>query len=255
MIIDTHCHLTGDFCDANDLDAVIKRAIDAGVTTLVVSSADPGEATDTLALAEKYDGVYCTLGVHPENGNLAIKDLSQYLPDELFEHPKVVGVGETGLDYHYGDEFKREQAELFEKHIDIARRHNLPLVIHSRDAADDTIAMLDGSVPGVMHCFSYDWDVARAMLDRGFYFSASGVLTYKNADELRDVFTKIPNDRIVIETDAPFLAPVPYRGKKCEPFMTCETAKTMAAIKNLPLDEMISILANNTKNLYKKIKI
>ena len=131
----------------------------------------------------------------------------------------------------------------------------MPVAIHTRDAEDDTTSILTDKNFGVMHCFTCNWDLARVMLDRGFYFSASGILTFKNAELVRETFAKIPNDRIVIETDSPFCAPVPHRGKKCEPYMIIETAKILAQIKNLKLDELENILFENTKRLYPKIKI
>ncbi|MDR0726620.1 MAG: TatD family hydrolase [Rickettsiales bacterium] len=254
MFIDTHCHLTQEFFPAAELDAVIKRATDAGVGALIRPGAEPQDAENSIILVNKYDNVFCTVGIHPEYANQNV-DITAILPDELFAHPKVLGIGEIGLDYHYGADYKKQQIELFERQLDLARRHHLPVAIHTRDAEEDTARILDGSVGGVMHCFTGSWELAETMLDRGFFFSAGGILTFKNADELRDVFIKIPNDRIVIETDSPYLAPIPYRGKKCEPYMVVETAVALANIKNLHLDELEDILFENTKRLYPRIKI
>jgi TatD DNase family protein len=254
MFIDTHCHLTDEFLGADELDALVKRAMDAGVGALICPGAEAGDAEKSIVLINKYENVFATVGLHPEYAGQDI-DVNAVLPDELFAHPKVLGIGEIGLDYHYGAELKIRQIELFERQLDLAKRHHLPVAIHTRDAEEDTAAILNGSVTGVMHCYTGSWDLAKKMLDRGFFFSAGGILTFKNAQEIRDVFAKIPNNRIVIETDSPFLAPVPYRGKKCEPFMVVETAVTLANIKNLQLDELEIMLAENTKKLYPRIKI
>ena len=137
----------------------------------------------------------------------------------------------------------------------MAKKHNLPVAIHTRDAEEDTKTILTDDFHGVMHCFTSSWDLAKIMLDRGFFFSASGILTFKNAEEIRETFKKIPTDRIVIETDAPYCAPVPYRGKTCEPAMVVETAKVLAQIKNLQLNDLAIILADNTKKLYPKCHV
>lgn len=254
MFIDTHCHLAGQYGVADNLDTVITRANDAGVGALICPGAEVGDAKQAIVIVNKYDNVFCTVGLHPECANQKI-DLAAEFPDELFAHPKVLGIGEIGLDYHYGAEFKKEQIELFERQLDLARRHHLPVAIHTREAEEDTAHILDGSVSGVMHCYTSSWDLAKKMLDRGFFFSASGIITFKNSEELRETFAKIPNDRIVIETDSPYCAPVPYRGKKCEPFMVTEVAVILANIKNLHLDQMEDILMQNTQKLYPRIKL
>jgi TatD DNase family protein len=254
MFIDTHCHLTDRFLDAAELNAVVERATAAGVEILICPGAELDDAAKSLALIDRYQNVFCTLGLHPECANQDA-NIDAIFPDELFQNPKVLGIGEIGLDYHYGADFKLQQMELFLRQLDLARRHNLPVAIHTRDAEDDTAAVLDGSVGGVMHCFTGTWDFAKKMLDRGFFFSAGGILTFKNGADLRETFAKIPNDRIVIETDAPFLAPVPYRGKQCEPFMVVETAAALADVKNLRLDDLENILLENTKRLYPKLTV
>lgn len=250
MFIDTHCHSNRE----DDFDAIIKRASDNNVGAMICSGAETGDAATLIALVNKYDNVFCTVGLHPECANQNI-DLNTEFPDELFAHPKVLGIGEIGLDYHYGAEFKNQQIELFEHQLELAKRHHLPVAIHTREAEEDTTRILDGSVTGVMHCYTSSWELAKKMLDRGFFFSASGILTFKNSDELRETFAKIPTDRIVIETDAPYCAPIPYRGKPAEPFMVTQTATTLANIKNLQLDVLEGILFENTKKLYPRIKL
>ena len=250
MFIDTHCHLTDAYTDG--ADKIIKRAIDANVGIMICPTANPEDIESALNIANKYDNIFCTIGIHPEYTN---SDAKQYLTDTVLSNPRVVGVGEIGLDYHYARETRDEQIKLFEQQLDIAKRYALPVAIHTRDAEADTAAILTGDVLGVMHCFTSSWDLAKKMLDRGFFFSASGILTFKNADDIRETFAKIPNDRIVIETDAPYCAPVPYRGKTCEPAMVIETARVLAQIKNLQMDDLETILMQNVKQLYPKIKI
>lgn len=250
MFIDTHCHLTDKYADG--ADGVIQRAVDAGVNIMICPTANPDDIPAALELAEKYDNVFCTIGIHPE---YAPNDATKYLTDAVINHPRVVGIGEIGLDYHYNSDNKNQQIELFEQQLDIAKKYALPVAIHTRDAEEDTANILTGDVRGVMHCYTSSWDLAKKMLDRGFFFSASGILTFKNAVEVRDTFAKIPNDRIVIETDAPYCAPVPHRGKTCEPAMVIETARVLAEIKGLQIDELESILANNVKKLYPKIDL
>jgi TatD DNase family protein len=249
MFIDTHCHLTYEF--GEDTDSVIKHANDTGVGALICATADPNDVRDAIQIAETHDNIFVTTGIHPEYTDANPHDV---LTDEILNHPLVIGVGEIGLDYHDGMQSRAQQIELFEKQLEIALKHNLPVAIHTRDAEQDTAKILTDKYNGVMHCFTSSWDLARIMLDRGFYFSASGILTFKNAESVRETFSKIPIDRIVIETDAPYCAPVPHRGKKCEPFMVVETARVLAQIKNLQLDELESILFENTKRLYPKIK-
>ena len=178
-----------------------------------------------------------------------------YLNEDVLKNPRVVGIGEIGLDYHYNRETRNQQIKMFEQQLEIARNYALPVAIHTRDAEEDTAAILNGDVGGVMHCFTSSWNLAKIMLNRGFFFSASGILTFKNADDLRETFSKIPLDRIVIETDAPYCAPVPYRGQTCEPAMVIETARVLAQIKGIGLDELEMILTENVKRLYPKIKL
>lgn len=245
MLIDTHCHLTDRYTDGTD--AIIARALDAGVGALICATAEPEDFAPAIALTEKYKNVFCTIGIHPERLN----EKPDY--EKLLSHPRIVGVGEIGLDYHYNRDNKNQQIELFRTQIEIARHAKLPIALHTREAEADTAQILDGSVGGVMHCFTSSWDLAKKMLDRGFYFSASGIITFRNSDELRETFAKIPNDRIVIETDAPYCSPIPYRGKQCQPAMVVETAKVLATIKGIELSDLETILINNTKKLYPKL--
>ena len=264
MLIDTHCHLA----HLEDADAVIARAKAAGVGAIIAASAEPDDFAKNIALCEKYENVFCTIGIHPEYATDCHCEERQ-LRSNLGEHAtcltgllsrfaprndKIVGIGEIGLDYHYGAEHRAAQIELFRAWLEIARDAGLPVAIHTREAEDDTAEVLrDFDVAGVMHCFTGSWEFAKKMLDRGFYFSAGGIITFKNAADLRETFRRLPNDRIVIETDSPWLAPVPYRGKPCEPAMMVETAKVLAEIKGLQLSELEAVLEENTRRLFPRI--
>lgn len=250
MFIDTHCHLIDEY--DGGADAVITRASIAGVGALICATAEGIDIKPALKIAESHDNIFVTTGVHPDHIDLNPND---FLTDEILNHPRVIGVGEIGLDYHYEPQTRDKQIKLFETQLEIAHKHNLPVAIHTRDADEDTAAMLTDKYHGVMHCFTSSWELAKIMLDRDFYFSASGILTFKNAESIRETFAKIPIDRIVIETDSPYCAPVPYRGKVCEPSMVIETAKVLAQIKNLQMDELESILLENTQRLYPKCHV
>jgi len=252
MLIDTHCHLTDATMCGDNLPGVLTRAAAAGVGTIICPTADLADIDGALNIANTYDNVWCTIGIHPE---YAGTDAARYLTDAVLTNPRVVGIGEIGLDYHYNSENRMAQIELFRQQLDIARRAGLPVAIHTRDADADTAEILNSDVRGVMHCYTSSWDLAKKMLDRGFFFSASGILTFKNSDAVRDTFRKIPIDRIVIETDGPYCAPVPHRGKPCEPFMVADTARVLANIKNLQLDALNAILTENTQNLYPKCHV
>lgn len=251
MFIDTHCHLTDNYV-SGDLSAVINRANTADVKVIICPSAAPEDVQKVVIIAENNLNIYATTGIHPEYAGI---DASGYLTNSILTNPKVIGIGEIGLDYHEGKINRIEQIKLFEQQIELAKKYELPIAVHTRDAEEDTAAILKGDVHGVMHCFTSSWELAKTMLDRGFYFSASGILTFKNAEELRNTFTKIPLDRIVIETDSPYCAPIPYRGKVCEPAFVVETAKVLASIKNISIEDLSKVLYANTKKLYPKISL
>ena len=250
MFIDTHCHLTDEY--DGGVDALIARANVAGVNALICATAEGTDIKPALQIANTHDNIFVTCGIHPDHTDLNPYD---FLTDNILNHPKVIGVGEIGLDYHYTKDTRNAQIKLFETQIEIAHKHNLPVAIHTRDADEDTATILSNKTTGVMHCFTSSWDLAKTMLDRGFYFSASGILTFKNAESIRETFAKIPMDRIVIETDSPYCAPVPYRGKVCEPAFVIETAKVLAQIKKLQIEELETILFENTKRLYPKCHV
>lgn len=249
MLIDTHCHLTyGPMVD--DLDGVLQRANNAGVGTVICPTADPADIDMALKIANSHNNVWATIGIHPEYAGV---DAAQYLTPDVLNNPRVIGVGEIGLDYHYGADNKNAQIELFKQQLAIATAAGLPVAIHTRDAERDTGEILRGNVCGVMHCYTSSWELAKQMLDRGFFFSTSGILTFKNADEVRETFKKIPIDRIVIETDGPYCAPVPHRGKSAEPFMVADTARVLAELHGIAMPELTRILDENTHRLYPRM--
>ena len=255
MLVDTHCHLTYEIDPVAGIDAVIARAAAAGVGVIICPTADPGDIGAAIKLAETHDNIFATIGIHPEHAGLTPAD---FITDAVLSHPRVIGVGEIGLDYHeMASDTHAAQIELFRVQLEMARRHGLPVAIHTRDAESDTASVLQDykDVRGVMHCFTSGYDLARKMLDHGFYFSASGILTFKNAAEIRETFAKIPLDRLVVETDSPYCAPVPHRGHVCEPAFVVETARVLSEIKKVPFEKLSDIMMENVKQLYPKIKI
>ncbi len=255
MLIDTHCHLTYDFSSVGGMDAVVARAVAAGVKYMICPTADPVDILPAIKLAHAHDNIFATIGIHPEHAGANPAD---YITDEILGDSRVLAVGEIGLDYHEMPTNSRAaQIELFERQLDMARRAGLPVAIHTRDAESDTVEILSrySGVGGVMHCFTSSYDMAKKMLDRGYYFSASGILTFKNAADIRDTFSRIPIDRLVVETDSPYCAPVPHRGCVCEPVYVIDTTHVLAEIKNVTFEKMCDIVMENVKKLYPKIKI
>lgn len=255
MLVDSHCHLEYDnFTEEGS--AVIDRAAAVGVGVCVTIGTKLSTFPKTLAVAERYDNVWCTVGVHPHDA--ANEPLTDAIPlVEATNHPKVIGIGETGLDYYYDHAPRAEQATNFLVHIDAAQETGLPLVIHTRDAEDDTIAILDEKMKkspfgAVLHCFSGTAKLAEAGLRMGMYLSASGVITFKKADELRAVFRDVPLDRLLVETDSPYLAPIPHRGKRNEPSFVVHTAKVLAELKGVSEDEIARITSENFFRLFSK---
>jgi len=256
MLIDTHCHL--DFPDfAEELDAVIARAGAAGVTRMVTISTRVRRFAIYAALAERFENVWCTVGTHPhqagEETDVTADDLVA-----LSQHPRCVGIGEAGLDYFYDKAPRDLQARGLRIHIEAARRTQLPLVIHSRDADDDMIAILreemgKGAFPAILHCFSSGAELARVGVELGLYISFSGILTFKTSQALRDIAAALPADRLLVETDAPYLAPVPFRGKRNEPAHTLETAKVLAAVRGLDLQALAALTTANAERVFHKM--
>ncbi|MGI9482523.1 MAG: TatD family hydrolase [Hyphomicrobiales bacterium] len=257
-IVDSHCHL--DFPQfKDDLDGVVARADAAGVKLMVTINTRVRRIDEILKIAEKYDQIYCSVGTHPHNA----AEEPDITADELVEiaaHPKVVGIGEAGLDYHYDNSPRDVQAASFRVHIDAARRTGLPLIIHSRDAEDDTAAILrdemgKGAFTPLLHCFSSHIALARAGLELGAYVSFSGILTFKNAEGIRDAARESPMDRILVETDAPYLAPAPHRGQTNEPAYTVYTLEKLAETKGVSAAEMATVTSKNFFRLFSKVPV
>lgn len=257
MLVDHHCHL--DFPDfAPELDQVVARAREAGIGTMVTISTRIREFDKVLSVAERFDDVYCSVGTHPHNAHEELDIPLEKIVD-LTRHPKVVAVGEAGLDYYYKHSTPEAQAEGFRRHIAAARETGLPLEIHTRDADDDTIAILEdehakGAFPAVLHCFTGGRNLAMRALDLGLYVSFSGVITFKKNDALRGIARDVPLDRLLVETDAPFLAPDPFRGKRNEPSYVVRTAATLANVKGISDEELARATTDNFFRLYKKAK-
>ncbi len=254
MLVDSHCHLDFESFD-EDRAAVMERARAAGVGAMVTICTHLSRFSDVLALAEAGgETVYCSVGIHPHQ--VAEEDPAETASlVELARHPKVVGIGETGLDYYYDHSPRDAQRTSFRKHIHAARDTGLPLIVHTRDADDDMVAILveesgQGAFPGVLHCFSSSRALAETALELGLYISLSGIVTFKNADQLRGIVRDVPLDRLLVETDAPFLAPVPRRGKRNEPAYVVHTAEAAAEIKGVEADEFAALTTDNFFRLF-----
>ena len=256
FVIDSHCHL--DFPDfAEELDAVVERAGEAGVGLMVTICTRVRKFPEILAIAERYDNVYCTVGTHPHNAAEETDVTTQELVD-LAHHSKVVGIGEAGLDYFYDHSPHEVQQASFRTHIAAARETGLPLVIHSRDAEDDTARILQeetgkGAFPAILHCFSSDARLAQAGLALGLYVSFSGILTFNKAQALRDVAASVPMDRLLVETDAPYLAPMPNRGKRNEPAFVVHTLERLARVKDVDPAVMAQRTTDNFFEIFARV--
>ena len=256
MLIDSHCHL--DFPDFSaELDAVIARARAAGIARMVTISTRVARHADVLAIAERFDDVYASVGTHPhyahEEANVTAADLVART-----RHPKVVALGEAGLDYHYDNSPRETQERGFRTHIAAARETRLPLVIHTREADEDTARILDeemgqGAFPAVLHCFTGSRDLARRAIVLELFISFTGILTFKNSEALRAIAAELPADRILIETDAPYLAPGRFRGKRNEPAFVVEIAKVLAECRGVSFDEMARQTSENFFRLFSKV--
>lgn len=256
MLVDSHCHLNfPDF--AGELDAVVARAAEAGVGHMLTICTRVTEFSDVLAIAEKYDNVTCTVGIHPHNAAgeppVTARDLVR-----LAAHPKVVGFGETGLDFHYENSPRQAQEKSFRVHIKAAREAGLPVIVHTRDADDDTARILvdeyaAGPFSGLIHCFTAGPGLAEKALGMGFLISFSGIVTFEKADALRDIAREVPMERILVETDSPYLAPVPKRGKRNEPAFTAYTAALVADVKGVDGDAFARATTDNFFRLFRKV--
>ena len=257
VLVDSHCHL--DFPDfAQERDAVVARAGDAGVGWMLTICTHLSKFPQVLAVAEAYPNVFCTVGIHPHEAGTEPETTARTLV-EMAKHPKVVGFGETGLDYYYEHSPREAQQRSFRAHIQASRESGLPLVVHTRDADEDTGRILAeeqarGAFPGLIHCFSSGLELARKAVDLGLYISFSGIVTFKKAEALRQTAQALPLDRILVETDAPYLAPEPKRGKRNEPAFTALTAARVAGVKGLSAEAFAEATTANFFRLFAKAK-
>ena len=258
LIVDSHCHLDYDGL-SEDMNGIQARCSAASVGLMLSISSRVKNFPKLLALAEVHDNVYCTVGTHPHNAHeeldIPVSELVSLTP-----HPKVVGIGEAGLDYHYDLSPRDAQMQGFRNHIAAARETGLPLVIHTRMAEDDTARVLEeemskGPFKAVLHCFTSQQWLAEQGVALGLYVSFSGILTYKNAEDLRTTAKSLPLDRLLVETDSPYLAPVPYRGKDNEPSYVVKTLEQLAAVRGLGKDQMAMITSRNFFRLFNKVPV
>ena len=257
MYIDSHAHIEGTEFDA-DREAVIQRALDAGVERIVCVGDGEVAANSHAAafrIAEEYPFIYTTVGVHPHEARLLDDELYPKLQD-LSQHPKVIAWGEIGLDYHYDNSPREVQREAFRKQLRMAREAGLPVSIHTREAEADTLAIIDeewkdSGLGGVIHCFTGTRAFAEAAVDLGFLISFSGVITFKKAEDLRETARRLPIEKLLIETDSPFLAPVPYRGRRNEPAYVVETARAIAELRVITVEAIGRATSENFTRLFK----
>jgi TatD DNase family protein len=256
MLIDSHCHL--DFPDFRDeLDGVVARARAAGIGRMVTISTRVRRQDDLLAISERFADVYCSVGTHPHHAHEEL-DIGAAELVSRTRHPKVVAIGEAGLDHHYDNSPREAQEQGFRAHIAAARETGLPLVIHAREADADVARILreesgKGTFPAVLHCFTGGRELAFTGIELGLYVSFTGILTYKNAPELRAIAKGLPADRILVETDSPYLAPGKFRGKRCEPAYVAETARVLAETRGVSLEQIASETTENFFRLFRKV--
>ena len=254
MLIDSHAHIQGKEY-AGEAEAVIARASAAGVDTIIAvgGAGDMSSNTAAITLADSFVNVYATVGMHPHDAkDVGAEELNAL--KELASRQKVVAVGETGLDYYYDHSPHDIQRRVFSQFIEMARATQLPIVVHERDAAKEAAEMLrsegGGNLSGVIHCFTGNYEAASVYLDLGFYLSFTGIITFKNAEALRDVVRRVPLERMFVETDSPYLTPVPHRGKRNEPAYVRFVAETIAQVKGVPLDEVARVTSENVRGLF-----
>jgi TatD DNase family protein len=256
MLIDSHCHLDRLKLDKFDgsLDAAMAHATEQGVKKMLCVGISLDNREAVVSMAEKYPQVVSSVGVHPLDVEKGLASAEQLV--KWGEHPKVVALGETGLDYYYSDESKAVQQESFVVHLEAAAQAKLPVIVHTRDARQDTLDLIKAhgcqENAGVLHCFTENWDMAKSAMDMNYYISFSGIVTFKNAVELRDVASKVPLERMLVETDSPYLAPVPYRGKPNVPGYVKEVAEFIAELKGISYQEVIETTGENFHRLFKK---
>ena len=255
MFVDSHCHLNYKGL-VEDQQGVLARARAAGVTRMLNISTRASEWDAVIAVAERESDVMASVGIHPHEADVH-PDIETETLVRKAQHPRVIGLGESGLDYYYDHSDRARQRDSFRNHVAAARETQLPLIVHTRDAEEDTYAILaeemgKGAYPALIHCFTASQDFAEQVLDLGLYISISGIVTFKNAKELQAAAKAVPLDRLLIETDSPFLAPVPHRGKACEPAFVADTARFLAELRGEPLETLAAATSANFYRLFSK---
>lgn len=255
MLIDSHCHLNYKGL-IEQQGEVLARARAAGIGAFLNISTRQSEWADVVATAERESDVWATVGIHPHEADQHA-DLGESILLEATRHPRVIGIGETGLDYYYDHSDRAVQQDLFRTHIRVARETGLPLIIHTREAEEDTARILteemeQGAFPALIHCFTASADFGETVLELGLTISISGIVTFKNAKDLQAFVATIPADRLLVETDSPFLAPIPHRGKVCEPAYTADTARFVAGLRDVSLEDLAATTSANFRKLFAK---
>lgn len=255
MLIDSHCHLEYEGL-VEDRAGVLDRARAAGIAGFLNISTRRREWDAVIGTAEREPDVWASVGIHPHEAD-AHADLGEAALLEATKHAKVIGIGETGLDYYYDKSDRQVQQDLFRTHIQVARATGLPVIIHTRDAEHDTAAIIEeemgkGAFPALIHCFTASADFARKMLEHGLSISLSGIVTFKNAKDLQSIAAELPEDRLLVETDAPFLAPIPHRGRTCEPAFTADTARFVAQLRGITPEALAEATTRNFFRLFGK---
>ena len=255
MLIDSHCHLEYEGL-VEQRQEVLSRARAAGVGGFLNISTRQSEWGKVIATAEREPDVWASVGIHPHEADAHV-DLGMTALLDAAAHPKVIAIGETGLDYYYDKSDRQVQQDLFRTHITVARETGLPVIVHTRDAEEDTARILteemeEGAFPALIHCFTASAEFGRTMLELGLTISLSGIVTFKNAKDLQDIARQLPEDRILVETDAPFLAPVPHRGRTCEPSFVADTAAFVAGLRGMTPAELHAVTTRNFHALFRK---
>ena len=255
QLVDSHCHINfSEFL--GEESEIIKRANSNGVNHILIVGVDQAGTESIIRMVDKHTNIYGTVGVHPnldqkEESEITLAEFEKYT-----KHPKIVGIGETGLDYYRENNIPSKQVKRFRVHIEAAKRLSLPLVVHTRNAREDTIAILSDEnareCGGVLHCFTEDWIMAKQALDLGFYISISGIVTFKKSESVRDVAKRIPLERLLVETDAPYLTPSPNRGKRNEPSFVVHTAEFLAELRGESFETLAEVTTNNFFQLFRK---
>lgn len=254
MLVDSHCHL--DRIDLapyqGDLSAALAAAAERGITRMLCISVDRPSVDTVCAIAHQYPNVYASVGIHPLDIGAEQESVENLC--ELASRPKVIAIGETGLDYYYSRDNSAAQQQSFRTHLEASKRTRKPVIVHSRDAREDTLALIrevgDPTVGGILHCFTESWEMAEQALELNYYISFSGIITFKNAANLREVVARVPLERLLVETDSPYLAPIPFRGKSNEPKYTREVAQCIADIKGLDLEQVAAQTSENFDRLF-----